>query len=589
MRGAIALPIPVPRSGWFTSLPIHEIPADALFDGLNMAIEPDGLLHVRKGMERLIGPSGTTIGALDGRVSAGLGFVDNTGSAQVVVSTLAKQYVLIGGVFTDISNVPPTTGDEDTPYRLVAFAQAPNDGSRVYLLDGAAHDNVMTWAVGTASFVTVTNTNFNAAALTQMAATDMAVVADRLVFVDTFEQGGDAPGRHTQRVRWSAVYDGTNWPIGAWNDLAGIGNLIAIRQSSRTTAVIYGESGAYVMAGVPGDDAGAFVFDRINDVVVAPCCPTGIVEVAGRHWFLAPDNNFWVCDGTNAQIASDSIHQGLINNLSPGSTLTKDSDSNQRPVAVYDQINERVIIFVTFQGDDDPFNAVCWNQRIQAWEPPWRFPEAITAAFNVIEMLGPTWQSTPATLNGKPLEWNPPPAQGSNASELYPTWNDIPEQAGPALWVGTADGFVNRFYSTQVDAPVQAIPYFAQWGLRSATNLSPEGLTLRLEVNMVEALLVPIDGDDQIRLTLSGLSTPYDPAPTPLLNALIDENDITTWIRRLDPTVAVSAFRPANYMQFVLSGSSADSGPIFAGLTLYAFPSKRGDPLVGIAANTTTP
>lgn len=579
MRGQ-SIPIPVPRSGWFTDLSIDRIPPDALFDGLNLAIEPDGLLHPRKGMERLTDANGNVLPALDSRVMAGVGFIDAQGTPQIVVSTLRKQYALIGGVWVDISNTPATSGDENTPYRLVQFGQL-NGQSIVYLCDGALHDPIMQWTVGTPNFVTVTNSSTTSGHFVTVACSDMAVVADRLVLVDTNEQGGAEPGRHSQRVRWSAVIDGTNWPALAFNDEAGVGNMIAIRQSSRTSAVTYGNTGAQTMSGVPGSDAGAFVFDRLNGVLVPPCCPAGIVEKGGQHWFTGVDLNVWVCDGQNASIASPNIHTGLMNKLAGGAagTIQVGGISNQRPVAVYDLIHERVIIFVTFVGDTEAHNAIAWNERVPCWEVPWHFPEAITAAFQVTEMLGPTWNSLPTTLpNGQPLDWN-------HASELYATWNDIPETDGPALYVGTDTGFVNRFYAAPVDAPVQAIPYSATWGLRWVNE------TDRMEVNMVEALLVPVDGGDQVRLTLTGLSTPYDPNPVTLLDQLIDENDIASWIIRMNPglTPIVGAFRPSNYMQFVLSGSSANGGPMFAGAVLYAFPSKRGDPLGGIGPNTATP
>lgn len=566
MRGEVPLYIPVPRSGWRTDVPIHELPPDALSDGLNVAIEPDGLLQPRKGMERLTGPDGTPLAPLDGRVMAGLGFVDTTGAAQIVVSSLRKQYALQGGVWADITG-PGTSGDKDTPYRLIAFGQFQGK-SNIYLIDGAQHDNLQQWAVGNPAFTTVTNTNFNVNALTSLAASDICVVADRLVVIDTDEKGGDAPGRHTQRVRWSAVLDGTNWPIGAWNDLFGIGNLIAIRQASRTSAVIYGSEGGFIMSAVPGSDAGAFVFDRINDVIVPPHCPAAIVERGGRHWYTSQDLNIWVCDGQNARIFSEGIHAGLMQKLAQGET--------QRPVAVYDKLRERVIFFLTFIADQEAHNAVAWNERLSCWEPPWHFPEAITAAFPVTEMLGPTWDSLPTTFHGAPLDWD-------HASTLYATWNDIPAEDGLALWTGTDTGFVNRFYAAPVDYPVQPIPYQAVWGLRVLSQND------RLEVNMVEMLLQPLDAQDVVRVQLSGLSTPYDPNPVALLDYTLDENDITTWIKRLDPTVAVSAFRPANYMLFMISGSSAESGPLYAGATLYAFPSKRGDPLLGIQDNTTTP
>lgn len=577
MRGQ-AIPIPVPRSGWVTDFPRHQIPPDALFDGQNLCIEPDGLLQPRKGMERLTDTNGDVLAALNGRVMAGVGFVDANGAAQIVVSTLTSQYIMQNESWVQLVDVP-TTGDKNISYRLVQFGQL-NGNSIVYLCNGALEDDLLKWAVGDPGFATVNNSSITSGHFATFKCSDMAVVADRLVVIDTNENGGAEPGRHSQRVRWSSVLDGSNWPALAFNDLAGIGNLIAIRQSSRTTAVVYGENGAFTMSGVPGSDAGAFIFDRLNNVIVPPCCPSGIVERGGQHWFTGVDLNVWVCDGQNAQIASPNIHTGLMNNLAGGAAGTIEPGvSDQRPVAVYDKIHERVIIFVTFNGDTEAHNAIAWNERIPCWEVPWHFPEAVTAAFQVTEMIGPTWLSTPPTLpNGDPLDW-------LHASHYYATWNDIPAMDGPSLYVGTDTGFVNRFYAAPVDAPVQAIPYSATWGLRWVNE------TDRMEVNMVEALLVPVDGDDQVRLTLTGLSTPYDPTPVTLLDQLIDENDIASWIVRLNPSLTpiVGAFRPSNYMQFTLSGNSANGGPLFAGSVLYAFPSKRGDPLAGVGPNTATP
>lgn len=547
-----------------------ELPPDALSDGLNLCIEPDGLLQPRKGMTRL--EAQLPVGGQ--RIMAGVGYRDVNGQPQIVVSTLTNQYALIGQAWQDITGPTQTSAVYDVSVRLVPFAQV-NGQSLLYMIDGTDHDNIRVWfSVAGTLMQEVVNQNFNANALRTFAAADMAVVGDRLVVIATNEVAGDAPGRHAQRVRWSSVLDGQNWPIGAWNELPGVGNLIAIRQSSRTTAIVYGETGAYIMTAQLGSDAGAFSFDRINDVIVPPHCPTALVERGGRHWYVSEDLNIWVCDGQNARIFSEGIHAGLSDRLVTG--------TDQRPVAMYDEIRERVIFFVATKtpfgdlpGDStkhEAMSAIAWNERLGCWEPPWHFPEGITAAFGVTEMLGVTWDSVPIAVT-----WD-------NVDALYSSWDSIPTDTEMAIYIGTHNGFINRFWTSTTDTPPQAIPYFATWGLRSV------GQSDRLEVNMIEVFLQPITPNgDTIRMQLFGLSTPYDPAPVTLFDALVDEGDITTWLQRLGTTVAVSAFRPANYMRFVLTGNSADGGPVFAGGTLYCFPSKRGDPLQGLSASTVTP
>jgi hypothetical protein len=502
--------------------------------------------------------------AFDHRLVAGVAWTSG-GSTNLVVATLTRWWALVSGGFMDVTGDDDTqSSDANTPVRLLQFGQGsvtnPTGtfhGDAVYGINGADHDVLHRWIATDppqlyAPVIDAAHGNFS------LAAADMAIVADRLVVVDTTESGVEFP----RRVRWSSVLDGSSWPPLAFSDREGTGNCVAIRVTSRTTAVIYCETGAWIMSAQEGTDAGAFAFDRIQDVTEPPLSPNAIIEFGGRHVYLTRDANIWECDGQSARVISQAIDESLLNLLA--------TVPAQKPVGVYDVRNHRLIFFVTFVPDSEAFNAVVFNLFTGAWEPPWRFHDAVTMAVPITEMFGPTWDNPGTDAMGNPYTWDSAP---------WASWNAIPENFQTSIYIGTPTGLLARAFRSSSDNGV-GIPFFAQWGLRGAGDM-----TQRLEINTVEALLVPTQTWEEPTVRLSGLRTPFDSTLVPILARQLDLTNPAVWLVRLDPTVAVSAFRPSNFFQFRLEGRTVIQAPHYGGGTLFAFVIQRPDVQVGVTAN----
>lgn len=574
MRGATFLDLPVPRGGWRSDFPPHLLPPDALSDGLNVMIGEDGLLRSRPGYELADFQLPFTQ-----RVMAGIAW-QGDGGQQIVVSGTESWAALVGDAFVDITGTP-NSGDPATPVRFAQFGFI-NGKTVVYGVNGAIHDPMRYWVVGDATYKTMigaattggtpgTNTD-NAGFF--LAANDIAVVADRLVAINTEEDGVSNP----RRVRWSSVLDGQAWPALAWSDRLGdAGNLVAIQPTSRTSAVIYCENGAWLMTAVyGGDDASAFQFDRIFGVEIGPYSPTAIINKGGVHYYLGMDNRIHACDGSSSDVISEPIDAGLRRNLATGSGSTGSvpTGTAQKPVGVNDIQGRRLIWYVAFQGEQENYHAIVLNLFTKKWEAPWQLADPVTAAFAMTELNGPTWDNPgidPAT--GQPWTWDSAP---------WPSWNDIPVNFEMDLWTGTPSGQLLEQGEATTDNGVP-ITYSATWGLRW-----PQDMTKQQQVNTTEVLLQPTS-NEPLTVQLRGFRTVFDPTPIVILNRQIVQDEPDQWVVLLPPLVAQAAFQNANYFEASISGVSSQGNPVFAGQTLFAFVIERPDfvPgfLEGVSAN----
>jgi hypothetical protein len=300
--------------------------------------------------------------------------------------------------------------------------------------------------------------------------------------------------------------------------------------------------------------------------------PDAVINKGGVHYFLATDRRVWACDGSSSDIISEPIDAGLQQRLATGAGTSGGVDVGlaQKPVGVYDIQHRRLIWFVAFKGEQENYHAIALNLFTKRWEPPWRFADPITAAFPVTELFGPTWDNPGIDPNtGLPWTWDTAP---------WPSWNDIPENFMPALYVGTVDGLLYRFGNAGTDNGVP-ISYQAVWGLRW-----PQDMTKRQQVNTVEVLLQPISSEPTT-MRLRGFRTVYDPNPVTILDLAIANDQPDQWVIRLDPQIATAAFRNANYFEASLSGTTTQGAPVFAGQTLFAFVIERPDFVQNVTAN----
>lgn len=644
MRGQSPVEFPVPRGGWRTDQPVHQLPPDSLTDGLNTIVDTDGLLKPRLGYQAVT-MQVPLFSNESPRIVAGISWQD-VGATNLVVATLTRWFVFNSANMTldDISGGDLLSSDKGTPSRFAQFGFV-NDQSALYGVNGALHDTLKRWVVGTPAYASVQPTApVGLTPIAPFAANDLAVVAGRLVAAGTTEGGIPRP----TRVRWSSILDGEMWPPLGYNDLPGsAGNIVGIQLTSRTSAVIYCEAGAWLMTAVPGSDASAFVFDRILNVIKGPLTADAVINVGGRHFYVTNDIHVTTCDGQNAEIISQPIDAGLRSHLVTACL----GDVCQRPIGLHDSVRHRLIFFVTLAGDDDSYGAIAYNLVNGAWETPWRFANAISAAFPVFELDGATWNApgfsasttlasnisavqnaiplvdasqfpdsgfitirpgteaihydsktgntlhvagTLASFRGMYAPLDPQfAAQAHTAGDKveldytwddapWPDWNHVPATFQQSIYVGTADGLLARWFALPTDNEAN-VPWFAQWALRAAPNMVE-----RLQVNTAEVLLVPQvpppESGETISVELFGLRTPYDDARSTLLGVQLDESDPATWLVRLDPTIADAAFRNANYLLLLMGGASTVQ-PQIAGAALYAFTIERPDIQGNVTAN----
>lgn len=563
MRGQQVVPIPVPLGGWRTDVARQDLPPDVLADGQNVVVDRDGRLKPRQGYALLATQLPITPDP-DPRIMGIVAWEDDA-AEWIVVATLQRWFALLGGVFADITPIDQfNDGDPRSPTR---FAQFGFDQGRtvLYGVNGATHDLMRRWVAGDAQYTTMVDTHGDPPRNFSLAANDITILVNRLVAVNTTEDGV----RNPRRVRWSSVLDGTNWPALAFNDLAGnFGNIVCIQPSSLTSGVIYCDSGAVRITAVPGTDAGAFVFDIVQGAQAGPVSPTAIISFGAVHFYLATDGHIWQCDGFNAQQISAPIDAGLLANLAIGAA--------QKPVTLYDETQQRLWFFVAFQGDTvadaaESLHGISYDLLRGTWGVPAKFANAVTAADALLEMMGPTWDNP----------GGPPPDGYSWNSAPWPSWDAIPESEAPAMYIGCSNGLLYRFNGGSGSDDGVAIDYSAVWGLRA-----PGDNTQRYEINTVEVFLDQNATTEKPNVTVVGLFSPLASATVQILSRDVDQNDPQTWLMRLTPSMPVdpagSSFRPNNYHQMTLAGSTLITRPQYAGGQLFAFPTQRADIVKGV-------
>lgn len=560
-RGDQPVPIPVPTEGWVTAVPVYQMPPNSLRNdsflpaeqrSVNVLIERDGLLKPRQGYVSLL--------SVNERIMGGISWTDNL-TQFLVISTLTRWFSVASGAATDITDpLDLFSGSPDAPTRFAVFGF--QDGASVlYGVNGTNNNLMHRWVAGSpvATVMRDPVRDFT------LAAADIAVVVDRLVAVNTTEGGQTNP----RRIRWSSVLDGQSWPALAFNDLEGdFGNIICIQPSSLTTAVVYCEQGAWKMTAVPGTDAGAFVFDRVQDVQAGPVSPTAIIAFGTTHYYLATDGHIWTCDGYNARQISDPIDAGLLAYLAVGNA--------QKPVVVYEETQQRLWFFCGFKedvlGDSvEAFHAIPYRLLDQKWDVPQKFAAAVSAGFTLVEMFGPTWDNPGKDADGNDYTWDSAP---------WPSWDAIPDSEQPAVYIGMIDGRLCRFLGGSGSDDGTAIDFVSTWPL-----MTP-GPRQRFTVNTIEVYIEQEENAEQPAISMIGVRSPYDKTQIPLLAAtLLTQNDPATWFTRLRPFVPPqpegSAFRPANYQQFTLKGSTTATLPHYAGGTAFAAVEERPDPMPG--------
>lgn len=115
----------------------------------------------------------------------------------------------------------------------------------------------ISWSVGDTSWAVLANAPVARAVTVLME----GVAGYRAVFGNTYESNVDYPSR----VRWSKLNDITTYPATAYADITSTDdNIVAVRQFSQGTIVIYKENSQWIGQANVGSDAAAIVFTLVD-------------------------------------------------------------------------------------------------------------------------------------------------------------------------------------------------------------------------------------------------------------------------------------------------------------------------------------
>ena len=556
MRGRLALDIQVPNGGLIANVPPHLVPPNGSLPGSsNLYVDLDGLCKTRLGYG-LIAPL-----AVVERPMGIISYYDAGGNFQVIVGSITRWQLYAGGGpnFVDISDpLNLNTGSADEPSR---FAVLPNNGNVwVYGCNGAGNNPIRQWYVGISGGHYTTNNGANSPS----SCADIAVLNNRLVAINTVEGGTN----FFYRVRWSAVNDGQTWPADGLADLVDhTEQNVAIINTSRTSAIIYRTSSAWIVNSIGGGSDGfAYTFERLPaaDNLNGPGNPAAVVTAEGLQYYMGVDGRIYMFDGTAIYPISDPIDAAFGPSFNQGFA--------SRVNGTYLASKRQLWFFApTIQGGDDPNEGVCFNLTRQVFEPLATFADYISCSNVVQETTGVTWNN-----------WVP---AGSSWPQVpYSSWDSIPSGRELSAWVGLTDGNMCRFFTATTDNGV-AIPY---------TLVGPmirKDAKTDLIITHYELFLQQAVQPETIATIINGLFQPMFPTPVNLINVAMELSNASTFNVRLTPGnlntgpgSAAAANKPANLIQLTITSAGNNAGFVMAGGTLFCEPCERGDYLPGIGA-----
>jgi hypothetical protein len=565
----------VPNQGFVVNAPPDQVGPQALIAGNNVFVDLDGRLKTR------LGPISVTGSSLypPERVLGIFPYEDNNGIFYPVVGTPTRWQANIAGTWTDLSGGTLLTGDPNNQVRFTAFAS--NGLNHVLGVNNV--NGMYEWDSTRAAYALIP-----AAPI----ARDVLTLANRVVTFNTVEGGN----RHPFRVRWSAINDETSWPSLAFADLQDTGNsIIGAALTSQISCVIYRQFSAWLMQAVPGNDASAFVFERIptGDHLVGPTGPGSIVVAEGYHYYFGFDGRIYQYNGQTIQPISQAIDPFLRSAYNNGFPT--------RYVSGYDPAYRQLYFFFSAHADGNLNDCITFDLRRQVFEVPWSFPFNVTAASEVTESTGPNWTNwVPATFTWPDI--------------TYASWDSIPAGTQLVMYSGTDVGNVDRWmvgaqdeiaaaptpgpnwtnwvpggftwpditYNAWTEIPGPTInpatfvdiPYSANWGLQRSQDEMSSTLVHYMEIYQQQAASA-----ETVVAQLIGYFQPLGVGSevntvTTLTMQLADQ---TTFYQTTAPGPSNAQNIKSNLLQLILTSAGALGQLNFAGCTLFVDYDVRGD------------
>jgi hypothetical protein len=522
------IPLLVPRRGQQRSELPHRIAPDSVVSGQNMIVGLDGRYECRPGY---VPYGGATITE---RILGGLFFRDVNTSPQFVVGGPTSWYAFDAGTddWVDITDgADLLTGDPLTPLRFVSFFQ----GGFVWAVGVNNADTAKRWRPGTATYAEIAGSP---------PAVDVAVLANRIVFVNTLEAGI----RNSARVRWTAEADATTYPALAFFDLSNAGEpILAIRNLSRTTAAIYRTRSIWLISAQPGSDASAFVPDQVATGIDGPVGSASVVEVGRSHYYVGRDAKVYRFDGVEPVSISEPIDRLLDDTISraQGSIIHGSLFPRKRQIHWW----------VTRIDETEPQSAFVYDLDTEQWEVEQRFSIGVTASIRGEEQRVGIWDSDDAAWDSDDTSWD----------------SDLSESA-IVLLLGTSTGLVVEFGRHHNDAG-SSISF--DWTL-PVNYVGESNQLLSDEVeSFFEEVLNPAEGVPTVNVSVRGLFHPLS-EPIELFSGSLD---LTAAARLITPS-DTTAFDTTNLfpgLQVRYSGSTPNSTAVkWGGGTLIVYPERDG-------------
>lgn len=411
-------------------------------------------------------------------------------------------------------------------------------------------DTQFTFSTGTSSSLgtgtggTVTDTTI----MTPPPARDIAIIANRVVLLNTVEGGVRQP----RRVRWSANGDATRWPVLAYLDMLDADDpAVGLQGLGSNLAAAVGERSMFFLQAVQGDDANAFVDSRVYGAqgLPGPVSPAAIVSVEGRLVYFGLDGRVYAFDG--------SATQPLSANADAAFATLFDTTKGSRAHGVFLVEQRLVLFFVPCLQPGNPTYAevVDLNQSPPSVIVPQFFSEEISGSFPATLDTGLTWGNSPYTWANVPYTWEQTPG----GQELAPL-------------IETAGGEVDELFTGATDgANAYAIPWAAALGYFHA----PSALQ-KLILNQAEFWLVP-NGQtaplhSQATAVFTSLTYPFDEG-----NVLVSFTLMPGYNLGVAPPGAASAGNTrSNFVSLALSGVS-DGQTALAGGIVYFYLDTKGN------------
>jgi hypothetical protein len=568
MRGQIPFPM-VPPSGVRFDLPDHLVTPQSLpgyltdvtingnvvggVGSYNVFLDEDGLLRPRQGYStvdnQLQNPSERIMG-LDGAYGAQASLADPSllGYSEIAAGTTTLYYR-----FTDASGStngwnqcvgPNLNGGPDQPMRLITFYS----GGQVYYLgvnQGLPLPILgrLTWSGALGGLMVFKPAlpspfTFSIQSTPFFNAVDIESLVNRVVVINCMKL--NPSGSDAYRVQWSAVNDHTTWPISAFASLNDGGSeldqLIAIRRTSQTTAIIYRERSIWAMYAVAGNDPNAFGFERIpgSDGIVGPCSPAAVVSAGAYQYYFGLNNRIYMFDGSNAIDISGPIRP-LIDKTINGRFIN-------RTFGLYIQSKSLLSFVYPALSSSDPNVIVTYNLRTQAWESLWALKHPMSAGALVPDTSAPNTAVQVYHVFLAPVETS------SIAGNIQ------------RFFVGDHGDGINNPISCQYSSPLYRV---------DALNA---GLIDSFEVFFKKA-----NNSESVVVTLLGLQSPYDPNPVVVASYTLDISTPSNFFQKLAMGPNLSNNKRCNFVKVVITNNTALGQMAFAGGTVFVNPDLRGD------------